>query len=379
MAWLYQRPDSKKWWIGFRKNGRQVLLSTKTDDRKKAEARLREFQLLEDAEKAGRLTEEFVAALTGRRDSVVSFSSAVADFLNETRGSTAKTTLERYESIISKFKVHIKATDAKPLLRELSSSDVRSYLAAQRARTSASTTNLEKKILSSFFEWCIANHLLKENPVTPLKSFKESADEEFQRRAFTLDELRTLFRKAPNGFWRYMIANGFYSGLRLGDLVTLRAGELDFAESLIRRTTGKRNKLVLVPIYPQVRPMLEQLAKGKKPNEYLWPKEAKRYQEHRAKVFSNEFYSDVLVPSGLTVERSYKETKVGRAGRRKAVGVSFHSLRHSFVSFLKATGSNSAVARELAGHGSDAVNNLYTHLPEQTLRDAINKLPEVTK
>ena len=53
----------------------------------------------------------------------------------------------------------------------------------------------------------------------PLKKFKESAKEKRARRAFTVSEIKTLHDKAPDQFWRYMIVSGFYSGLRMGDLI----------------------------------------------------------------------------------------------------------------------------------------------------------------
>jgi site-specific recombinase XerD len=59
--------------------------------------------------------------------------------------------------------------------------------------------------------------------------------------------------------------------------------------------------------------------------------------------------------------------------------VSFHCLRHSFVSYLKITGSNNAVAKELVGHSSDAINDVYTHLPIEILATAVAQLPEVTQ
>jgi site-specific recombinase XerC len=45
---------------------------------------------------------------------------------------------------------------------------------------------------------------------------------------------------------------------------------------------------------------------------------------------------------------------------------------------LKITGSNNAVAKELVGHSSDAINDVYTHLPIETLASAVAQLPEVT-
>lgn len=382
MAWLYLRPDSARWWIGFRKNGRQFLLSTKTSDRRQAEIKLRTYETIEQAEADGRLNDAFIAAITGKAQPATTLHGALSDFLNEAKGSTAESTLERYTAIFGGLRLHLQANEAKPLLRDLGPDDVRGYLAKRRAATSAGTANLEKKIVSSFFRWCIKNQLLKENPVMPLKSFKDSAKEKKARRAFDLKEIKSLYEKAPDDFWRYMIVAGFYSGLRMGDLILLRMGEIDFKDNVLRVTTGKTDRAMIIPMAKPLRNALAKLAEPipvNNPNRRLWPDQAKRYEEHGAKVFSNEFYSLVLVPAGLVLKRTHAKQKNGRAAGRELVSVSFHSMRHSFVTFLKSTGSNPSVAKELAGHSSDMVSNLYTHIPQGTLSEAINRLPEVTE
>jgi integrase len=382
MAWLYQRPDSAKWWIGFRKNGRQFLQSTKTTDKKAAEAVLKRFELMEQAEAQGVLNDAFIEALTGKKESATTLKQAATDFLNEAKGTTAKSTVGRYTSILDGLQIHLSASDTRPLLRDVSPDDVRGFLTKRRSVTTARTANLEKKILSSFFRWCIKNQVLKENPVMPLKAFKESAGEEMERRAFSPDEIRTLYLKAPDDFWRYMVVAAFYSGLRLGDLITLKIGEIDFCDNALRLTTGKTNRRMIIPMAVPLRKLLAKLTESvpvNNPNRYLWPEQAPRYEKHGSNVFSNEFYKFLLVPAGLAPKRTHAKAKQGRGAKRDSANVSFHSLRHSFVSYLKATGSNPAVARELAGHSSDLINNLYTHIPQSTLSDAIAKLPEVTK
>jgi hypothetical protein len=60
------------------------------------------------------------------------------------------------------------ADERKPLLNESTTEQVREYLTARRKRCSASTTNLERKILSAFFRRAIKNQQLRENPVFPI-------------------------------------------------------------------------------------------------------------------------------------------------------------------------------------------------------------------
>jgi integrase len=58
---------------------------------------------------------------------------------------------------------------------------------------------------------------------------------------------------------------------------------------------------------------------------------------------------------------------------------SFHSLRHTATSQLKAAGVSDAIAREFVGHDSEEVSNNYTHIPTDILRKAASKLPDILK
>lgn len=69
----------------------------------------------------------------------------------------------------------------------------------------------------------------------------------------------------------------------------------------------------------------------------------------------------------------------GEPHYRQVSAVSFHSLHHTFVSLLKATGSTQAVAKELAGRSSDAMSDHYTKLPADVLSQAVKQLPSIIK
>jgi integrase len=380
MAWLYQRPDSNKWWIGWRVNGKQFLKSTKETDKAKAEKQLADFEFIERAKAAGRLTDEFMEALSGRARPKITLHKAIGIWLDECRGSTSAGTVEKYEPIAGEFLKHIGATETRPVLADVTTDEIRAYLAKRRAKTAGSTVNVERKILASFFNLAMDNHWIRENPITPIKALKLSAEEKLRRRPFTADEIRTLFTKAPDDFWRYMVIAGFYSGQRMGDLICLKWGNVDFDENMIRLVAGKTGAQIKVPLRQSLRDLLlTQRGRGKKPTDYLWPDRARAYITKGSGQFSNQFYDEVLTPAGLVPKRAHRQrTKNGRDVKRDTLPVSFHCLRHSFVSLLKATGGNQAVAKELAGHNSDMVSNLYTTMPIETLTQAVNQLPEVT-
>ncbi len=385
MAWLYRQKGSANWWLGYRVNGKQVLRSTGHTDRRDAEKELVKVQTMFEHSRAGSLTEELYQALTGATLPKITLASELEDWLKECRATTAEKTLARYESFAGEFKTFLNATESGPALASVTPDDVRRYLNTKRTQTAASTANLARKTLSAIFIRAVKNHHLRQNPVSPIKPFKALKSEKaVARRGFTLDELAQIYGKAPDDFWRTLIVAGFYTGLRLGDLVCLRWNSIDLAAGRLVLTDDKTEKALKIPIARRLREILAsaRAQAGKLTKDaYIWPDHAARYQEKGSGVFSSEFYKRILAPCGLVTVRkkSHKATGNGHSGKRQGNELSFHSLRHSFVSSLRSTGSNQAVAKELAGHASDQVNQLYTHTEEKALTAAINALPEFVK
>lgn len=364
-------------------NGKQVLRSTNTADRKQAERELAKLNAISQAHAAGSLTDEFVALLTRKSSSGDSLRGAVKQWLDECKDLSERT-LPGYRGVSEEFCQYVNATDTAPLLRDIRPESVAAFIRAKRAKTSAATANANRRILSGFFSYCVQNQMLSVSPVPTARALKLDKDSTNGRRALTLPELKTLYSKAPNDFWRYMILAGTLTGQRLGDLATLRWAAIDFDRDQIRLTARKTGRAVVIPLHPTLSAFLLQLrdrAGAAKPSDPIWPDKARLYDERGAGPISHEFYDDVLVPAGLVTSRPRKtERENGQpAASRKASEISFHCLRHTFVSLLKLTGASQSTAKELAGHHSDEISDLYTHNDEATLTRAIKQLPPIAK
>ena len=380
MAWIYKR--GSRFWIGYRLNGKQYLRPTKTSDRAKAEQELHKLNAVDSAHKSGSLTDEFVALLTRKVSTGEALRAYIRQWLAECK-DLSESTLKKYRAIPEEFCTYLNATETAPLLRDIQPDTVGAFLREKRASTSTATAKHVRRVLSAFFNYAVDNRALPVSPVPSSRSLKLTKDSEAVRRAFTLAELQTLFDKCPSDFWRYMVLAGFYCGQRMGDLICLRWGAVDFEQHQIRLVQSKTGKSIAVLLRAELGTFLKKMrdnAGTVKPTNAIWPAESERYEKFGAGGFSNEFYDDVLLPAGLVTPRKeshHKKKTVATNGRRKVNSVSFHCLRHTFVSLLKISGASQATAKELAGHSSDAISDLYTHIPEAELNRAITQLPGI--
>ncbi len=384
MPWLFKfKKKSAVWWVGYRLHGRQFLRSTGHVDRKLAEQELHRVNAMVSAHKANALTRDLFQHLTGKASPSMTLRAALDDWLREAKGAAGERTVEKYTGLSSDLVSFFKANDRGPMVDEITREDLQRYLSERRSEVSASTANMARKCLAIFFKRCkVPLGVIQNNPVEGIPLFKESRDEKRARRPFTMAELCELYRQAPDDFWRYMVLGGFFTGLRMGDLVTMPIGAADLTAGTIHIKTRKTGATLQIPIAP---PLHELLSKrrlernGASPGEPFWPEQAARYEKSGSGWFSQRFYDLLLTKAGLAKVRPHRSGGKSRADRRNVNETSFHCFRHAYVSTLAALGQNQQIVKALAGHSSDEVNDLYTKVPLDALKRAVALLPDITK
>jgi len=382
MPWLFRfKGKSKVWWVGYRLHGQQFLRSTGQRDKEKAQVELNRVNALVAAQKANALTHDVFLHLTGKAVPSVTLKSALADWINEAKGATSPRTSETYLRVESDLLDFFKANDRGPMMADITRADLQRYLSERRGAVSASTSNMSRKLIGIFFKRSKACGYLRENPVDGIPFFKLGREEQRIRRPFTHKEIATLYQTAPDDFWRYMVLGGFTTGLRLGDLVTMPVGAVDWKKKAVRIVTRKTGRQMFIPLAPPFFKLLQDRQKeipSATGTEPIWPEHAARYNERGSGWFGQRFYDLLLIPAGLAKSRPHRKSAAKKT-RRTVNEVSFHCLRHSFVTTMASSGQNQQVVKELAGHSGDDVNDLYTHVPPAVLTAAIKQLPDVTR
>lgn len=146
-------------------------------------------------------------------------------------------------------------------------------------------------------------------------------------------------------------------GLRVSELVNLEFEQLFFDEGFIR-VIGKGNKQRLVPVSPSVKKEIDIYANS--------------VRNHQAIVRGNESYV-FLNRRGAKLTRVMIFTIIKNLAEKIGLQkvVSPHTFRHSFATHLLEGGANLRAIQEMLGHESITTTEIYTHLDQQFLKEAI--------
>ena len=75
--------------------------------------------------------------------------------------------------------------------------------------------------------------------------------------------------------------------------------------------------------------------------------------------------------------KASRELKEGETAGRVIYEKGFHSLRHTFTTWLRAAGVSEEDRMALTGHSTRDSHAIYSHSDEEALRDAVSKLPTI--
>jgi integrase len=75
--------------------------------------------------------------------------------------------------------------------------------------------------------------------------------------------------------------------------------------------------------------------------------------------------------------KASRESEEDRGKGRITYERGFHSLRHTFTTWLRSAGVSEEDRMALTGHSTRDSHAIYSHTDEEALRDAISKLPSL--
>jgi integrase len=393
MPSIHRQPGRPYWFCAFSiwnpetLTSKRVFRSTKTRDKKqaveicrawhKAALKARNGKLSVDAAReviAQGVSDVFTAANVESLPSA-SIKSWCETWTEAKAIETEESTYARYKRVIERFTGFLGEAKSKRDLSTLQASDIARFRDREAKELSRSTANLSVKVLRICLGEAVRQGLLAVNPAVRVKLLKSTA--ESKRRAFTLAEIKRILKACDDDVeWRGLVLFGLYLGQRLGDLARLTWRAVDMENGEIAFSARKTGRRIVLPLVQPLTDYLASLRANDDANTFIFPHAA---SAKRTASLSNQF-REILVEAGLVqpLPRGHKSTGKGRSQAREASEISFHSLRHSAVTMLKAAGVSDFIAREIVGHESAAVSRQYTHLTTDDKRAAMRRLPDVT-
>jgi integrase len=389
MASIHKQPGKPYWfcsystWDAEQQRWRRHFKSTGTAEKKEAAQVCRAWEKAARVGRKGALTPDRAREIiaTGVADV---FSAATREnmpsrsvrdwctaWIETKRIEAAPTTVDRYEGIIERFNRHL-GKKADRDIASLTAADIGGFRDALAKELSRNSANLAVKTLRVCLRSAHKQGLVTSNAAGMVDKLKQRG--ETRRRPFTLAEIRRVLTAAGDSEWYGMTLAGLYCGARLADLARLTWRAVDLPNERLAFVAKKTGQRLSVPLAKPLADYLAELPASDSPDAQVFPKLSTK----SASKLSEGFRS-VLADAGLAEPPNKRSTGKGRHAAREVSELSFHSLRHSFVSILKSTGANEAVAMALAGHETKAISQQYTSLDESTLRAAVSKLPDVTK
>ena len=352
-----QKEKSGRWTVRISINGKRYSRSTGTRDRDKAEAFLNRF-----------------LAPMGLGSVRLPLAEVWHHYeMSPNRRDIANTTLNSKRTVWMSFArwmehYHVEIGD----LAQVTEEAVAEYLMQFRCNHSATTYNNHVCILREVFRVLADNAGVTNDPWAGICL---RADDSISRRELGVNELERLYKESSKmGLkWKLLVMTGIYTGLRLGDCCRLKWDCVDIERGVIQVIPEKTKKHahghpVTIPIHRELNEILTLTPETERKG-YVNPPIAEAYETHRWKVDDGlrRIFKSANITMSVRVE--------GRS--RKSVVASFHSLRHTFVSFSANAGVPLPVVQSIVGHTSTAMTRHYYHENEDVLRQAIEAIPAI--
>ncbi|MCP4459859.1 MAG: tyrosine-type recombinase/integrase [Cytophagales bacterium] len=174
----------------------------------------------------------------------------------------------------------------------------------------------------------------------------------------SMEEIQRVLSSTRNLKHRTVLTTIYSAGLRMGEVLNLKIGDIDSPNMRIWVRGGKGAKDRITVLSPILLDLLRTYFKAYGPKEYL-------FEGQTGGKYSSTSVRRVL---GRAVKK---------AGIQKPVVP--HTLRHSFATHLLEHGTNLRYIQTLLGHTSSKTTEIYTHVSSKKLEEVVSPLDYMAK
>jgi integrase/recombinase XerD len=235
---------------------------------------------------------------------------------------------------------------------EISDEEIRKYVIFLLEKEEVSHSYVNQAISSIKF---LYHNVLNKNCI--INKISRPKKEKKLPMVLSFHEVTKILTALKNEKHKTILILIYSAGLRVGEVVRLKAKDIDSERMLIHVVQGKGKK-DRYTVLSQI--ALEQLRKYfmlYRPKTWLFPG-----QNNKGHITER------------TVQKVFKKA-CKEANINKEVSV--HSLRHSFATHLLEDGIDLRYIQELLGHASSKTTEIYTHVTQQSLRNINSPLDKM--
>ena len=399
MHHVYKRADSRFWWgVYADSKGKRVARSTRKTTKAEALKVLSSWtvdseeqkdfsddvsQVLRSAAKdaeRSRMTRakalNYVSMLYSLQSPddplLLTLSSWSEEWLEERKEHVVHHTWESYSSGMRDVMQALGPLADAPLC-SLETADFQKVQKKLRKGVKARTTNKKLAIVSGCLNEAMRLGHITRNVAAGVRSLPESDSSVVY--PFTLEEVDAMLevaRKRDTPDWEGIITLAVHTGLRQSNIVRLKWNEVELENSRLVLAPVKQRKkrgtpqVMILPLSHEAMAYLKKLPRPIRPTLPVFPSVAEVTKSSICEQFER-IQKRAKVPKLIDIPGGFEAKRT------------FHSFRHTFVTWLKTAQVPEEDRRALAAHSDTAAHQTYTHIPESILRSAIAKLPALSR
>ena len=352
------------WWVFINHHGKRKSKKIGTDERLAKEvARKIEAKLT---------LQEFNMA--PKEEAGPSFKVYAVNWLETLIKTTRRSgTYKRYKEVLEKYAF---PAIGKTPIENVTRGNVRDLLLSVHAGgLSKSTVGLVRDVISGPIGYALDEGVIKTNPVTGvLKRLNMKRDKRAKGDTLTHEEVATFLETCQGGSLREyhpFFLCAFRTGMRLGELLALQWGDVDFHGQFIE----VRRSYKLGKISPTKTGGIRRVDMSDQLTEALHNLHTQRKREAirdgRGGVVETIFHRDGKPMEQNYIRRIFKRI-LKSAGLRE---IRLHDTRHTFASLLLTDGISPAYVKDQMGHSGIGITvDVYGHMIPSSNRDVVNRL-----
>jgi integrase len=330
------------YWQVLCKGDKITSVSTHTTDRKEAE----------------KFLASYIPHQKQKPETIVANTSiSLSKFFEEYKTYVSNTYSVKYlkKAVIPSFVSLQKHVPDIPL-ESISSRNIDQYISLVFSNSKYAASMYYRTLKAAFNKAVVWNYI-EINPFNKIKTPKTPSSLPVY---ISEAELIQILDKVENRLHKDIFTTAYYTGMRLNELLNMKWDWIDFNQNLIiiknsDQFITKTKQERVIPIHPRINQILKS-----------------RFPFSKEKENQFVFYR---VPS-IKLNSEFISKQFKKASRQAKLNpkVHFHTLRHSFASALVQRKVDIYTVQKLLGHNKIQTTQIYSHLQQDNLKVAIDKL-----